>query len=65
MKLYATVHTAEDCGDSFKIVAQGQALGAADWAPILSVTINTPNTERAQRTYHVGRKIVVTLEPRP
>jgi hypothetical protein len=62
VKIYATVHTAEDCGDTFRIVAQGKTAGAPDWQ-VLSLTINTPNSDRSQKTYHVGRNIVVTLEP--
>ena len=63
MKIKAEVLGAETIGDALRLKLQGQAEGAADWAPMLALTVEVPPREKNHRAYYVGRKVALTIEP--
>ncbi len=62
MKLKGHVTKVDDRGDVIRI--EGQAFGVADaqWRSWVPISFDLAATDTAKRTYHVGRKFVVTIE---
>lgn len=64
MKINAEVLGAETVGDGLRLKLQGQAEGAAQWSPMLALTAEVPPHAKNQRAYYVGRKVVLTINPK-
>jgi hypothetical protein len=63
VKIEAHVLSVADRADRIEIIAQGHAVGAAEWRPICSISLVIPITEHNRRAYYVGRRFDVTLKP--
>ena len=64
MKVKAHVIELQDCGDRMKIVAQGYAVGRAEWCPCGSIELVLPLTDKSRRAYFIGREFELTVKPR-
>lgn len=64
MKLECEVIAVETCGDSLRVKLQGKPPTAAEWRGVERQEILIPTTDAAQRTFHIGRKVTITVKPK-
>ncbi len=65
MKVRGHITAVEDCGDQIKVSGQGYGVADASWRSWFPIVFSVASTQRNERTYHVGRKFVVTIEVEP
>lgn len=65
MKAYCEILRAETTGGLLRLRLQGKFLPAAEWAPTSTFELEVPLTKASQHVYHVGREVILTLEPKP
>lgn len=63
MKIKANIIKVESMGDLLLVRAQGSRQGAARWQSMGVVEFTFASTQAQQAAFHVGRDIVVTVEP--
>lgn len=64
MKLECTVTKVSNSGDSVAITLQGNHPQDADWRPRYTQEIEVSCSDKIKRAFYLGRKVVVTVEPR-
>jgi hypothetical protein len=55
---------AESNGETLRVTLHGAPPSAADWRPLERQIISIPINNTISRTYHVGRKVTITIEPK-
>jgi hypothetical protein len=63
MKIEAHVTALVDLGDRVKVTAQGNAVGRAEWVPMVSIELSLPLTEQSRAAYFIGRTFEMTVKP--
>lgn len=63
MKIECEVIAAETTGDGVRVELQGKSINAAAWRGVDKHTLVIPGANRGE-TFHVGRKVMVTVEPK-
>lgn len=64
MKLSASVHEVKSSGDRLCVVLRAQSLPTESVYSTVLHEIEIPNTEKARRTYYVGRMVEVGIVPK-
>ncbi len=62
MKLKGHITQVESCLDEIRITGQVYGVADADWRSWTKIEFAVAETPRNERTYHLGRKFVVTVE---
>ncbi len=62
MKLMTEIIEVSASCDGLRVKLQGKAEYAADWRPIVSQTIELPDTAATRRAFYVGRKVALIVE---
>ena len=64
MKLECTILAAEDAGDELLVRMQGRPPRSPDWRGMRLQELRIPLTEATRKSYYVGRRVIVTVEPK-
>lgn len=62
MKISGHVLSVADHGEKCLVVCQGVSPGNAAWRPWQSFEFELPTTGRNGKTFHIGRKVEITIE---
>lgn len=63
MKVRGEVYSVSADGDELTIQVCGKQDGAPDWQEATHSTVRVANTARSRRSFSLGRRVVLTLEP--
>lgn len=64
MNLDCHIIAVEDCGDRLRVRLQGAGNGDAEWRPMLPQLMEITNSGRAAKSFHIGRRVTITIEPK-
>lgn len=62
MKITAEVLEVSTDQETLSLTMQGRGEMDAGWRPYLSLKLQLPDTLKNRRAYHLGRKVVLTVE---
>ena len=64
MKIEGEIIGVENMGDTLRVDIQGNPPTAAEWRPLGRQSFTIPDTATGGKTFYVGRKVSITIEPR-
>ncbi len=64
MKIDCEVIAVETQGDTLRVTLQGMPPAAAEWRGRERQMIIIPTSQRAERTFHVGRRVMLDIAAR-
>ncbi len=64
MKLECTVSKVSENGETISIALDGRQANDAEWRRDGTQTLEFTATDKARRAFYLGRKVIMTVEPR-